>query len=233
MADYEKWLGAGLGYVVGGPVGGLLGYFTSGAPEEKKFSHTSVTSSFETNILVLAAAVIRADLRIAPVEIDFVRNFFETYFEPAHIQQKMAILNHCLQKDYDVRKACDELRSAASMVTRRQILQFLFEVAASDQQISKEEEKLLFRLAGWLNINDVEFRKLKIGRDRNTPPHYALLDLKVTASENEIRAAYRKAVLDFHPDRHAEKSDEEKKRIHEKFLALQNAWEQIRTERGF
>jgi hypothetical protein len=61
---------------------------------------------------------------------------------------------------------------------------------------------------------------------------YALLDLTPGASEEEVRAAYLDLVKVWHPDRYAHESPRLRKRAEEKLLALNQAYERIRTGVG-
>lgn len=54
---------------------------------------------------------------------------------------------------------------------------------------------------------------------------YALLGVNQNASEGEIKSGYRKAALKYHPDRHANKSEEEKKEAEAKFKLVGEAYE--------
>lgn len=230
---YEKWLGAGVGFLVGGPVGGVMGYLSTPASrkEEAKYRYTSHTSAFETDILLLAAEVIMVDGKPNAAEKNFVRQFFSTYFDVAHIEQKMTILEHCFSHSYDVRKACEDLRAAASLTTRTQLLQFLMDTATADQPMTKAEESVLFKLAGWLNINDVTYRKLRQASGATGPFYYPLLKLPKEATNAQLKAAYRKAILACHPDRQMKATEAERKKMETQFRNIQKEWEQIKAER--
>jgi DnaJ like chaperone protein len=235
MARYEKWLGAGIGFFAGGPVGSLLGYAAGSymEPDSKKYRKTGNTSEFETNLIVIASAVIKADGKVMLDEINFVRDFFKDHFSPDHIDEKLNILNHCLHKNYDARKACDDIRLSASPSTRTQVVNFLFDLSLSDGALNQSELDLIFRLAGWLNVNDVEFKKIKVSFSSTGDTKYTLLGVRINASYDEVKAAYRKLVLEYHPDRNISLSDAEQVIIADKFRRIQEAFDKIKEERGF
>ena len=233
MAKYEKWLGAGLGFMVGGPMGSMIGYAAGeqmGKPG-KQYSKTANTSEFETNLLLLASAVIVADGKIAQEELDFVEGFFRDNFDPKHVNEKMAILKHCLERRYEVRKACDDIRIMAKPSTRMQIMHFLFDLAISDAALDRKENEVIFVIAGWLNVNDIDYRKIKTDYTEEVK-RYNIFGLAHNASFEQIKAAYRKLVLEYHPDRNAHLSPAEQKAIAEKFRRVQEAFDKIRAERG-
>lgn len=80
--------------------------------------------------------------------------------------------------------------------------------------------------------------------DRRTysPPQYrvrtesqmlAELGLLSDATNDQIRSAYRKKVLQYHPDRYANRPEAEQKAAAEKFKSLQAVYEELRRRRGF
>lgn len=236
MARYEKWLGAGIGWMAGGPLGSMLGYAAGSTLQSstRKYEKTGNTSEFETNLIVLAAAVIKADGRTTDDEIQFVRHFFTEHFSPDHIDEKMNILDHCLQRNYDTRKACDDIRISSSPSTRTQVVNFLFDLAFADKALDKAESDLIFVLAGWLNVNDVEFKKIKHSfSSAGGHTKYELLGVKHNANYEEIKASYRKLVLEYHPDRNTHLSPAEQSALADKFRRIQDAFEKIKEERSF
>lgn len=236
MAKYEKWLGAGIGWFAGGPLGSVLGFAAGSLLEgdNKNYKSTANTSEFETNLIVLAAAVIKADGKISTAEIDFAKDFFKQHFSPANLTEKVGILNHCLQKNYNPRKACDDLRLSCTATTRLKVVYFLFDLAIADGPLNKLEYDLIFKLSGWLNVNDVEFKKIKVTINETAAnPYYTLLSVKPGATYEEVKTAYRKLVLEYHPDRNPNASPAEHKQIAEKFRKIQEAFEKIKAERGF
>lgn len=55
--------------------------------------------------------------------------------------------------------------------------------------------------------------------------YYDILNVNNNFTEDELKKAYKKACLKYHPDRLAGKSDEEKKQAEEKFKDIQEAYE--------
>lgn len=55
--------------------------------------------------------------------------------------------------------------------------------------------------------------------------YYEVLGLQKSASEDEIKRAYKKLALKFHPDRHANATDKEKEELTKKFQELVEAYE--------
>ena len=90
MAKYGKWIGGGLGWALGGPIGGLLGFAVgsmfdnkdgsqAGTQRQRIFTGTT-HGDFTMSLLVLVAAVMKADGRVMQSELDYVRDYFNKSF---------------------------------------------------------------------------------------------------------------------------------------------------------
>lgn len=90
MAKLGKWIGGGLGWAFGGPIGAILGFAVGSAIDSsiytdvertdtqtsgRKRYYTSQPNDFAISLMVLVAAVMKADGRILKAELDFVKRF--------------------------------------------------------------------------------------------------------------------------------------------------------------
>lgn len=239
MFKYEKWLGAGLGWVVGGPVGGLLGFFAGKLIEqgnENDPGHsTKGLTEFELNLAVLASHLIKIDGRISLEEVSFVTDFLNTHFDSNYSARRTQMVNHCMQKEYDLSAACDQIRVNTPYATRVQVIHFLFDVALCDGELNERENYFIFRIAGYLNVNDVEFKRIKTEHTERVVTQvsvYKVLGVQRNAGMEEIRNAYRKLVLKYHPDRNKTATEQEKKELSIRFQRIQEAYEQIKKDKG-
>ena len=57
--------------------------------------------------------------------------------------------------------------------------------------------------------------------------YYKILEINKTATEEEIKKAYRKLAMKYHPDKFANSSEEEKKKAEEKFKEINEAYENV------
>ena len=63
--------------------------------------------------------------------------------------------------------------------------------------------------------------------------YYKILGVKKNASSTEIKKAYRKLAMKYHPDKVNDLGEEVKKSATEKFRSINEAYESLKKQRGF
>lgn len=246
MAKYGKWIGGGLGWILGGgsPIGAILGFalgsmfdVTNVNPEERKrmqaqYRHHTTAGDFIGSLLVLSAVVIKADGKVMKSEIDYVRNFFARQFGEAFAQQQMLVLKDILKRDIPVRDVCTEIRHNMEHPLRLQLLHYLFGIAFADGKVEKTELRILEEIAGYMGINEKDYASLKAMFFKDTDSAYKILEIESSASDDEIKKAYKKMAVKYHPDKVMHLGEEFQKSAKDKFLKVQEAYEILKKERG-
>ena len=118
------------------------------------------------------------------------------------------------------------------------VMDMFYSVAAVDGRISEREEEMLSYAAGRFGIpaSVIEALRRKYGLyGKASSSAYAVLGLDEKATEAEIKKAYRRLILEYHPDTVAQKEgagDEFKQYATKKFVEIQQAYEEICRLRG-
>lgn len=120
---------------------------------------------------------------------------------------------------------------------RLQLLNYLVIIAKVDGYVSPEEIKALKEVARHLGLTakDVDsMLNMESGAraDSNIEDAYKVLGISPTATDDEVKAAYRKMALKHHPDRVATLGEDIRKAAEKKFQDINDAKERIFKARG-
>ncbi len=246
MASFSRWLGAGLGWTFGGPIGGIIGFalgsFFDGLSKTdlKTFQkthqdpHQAAAVDFEMSLLVLAAVVIKADKKIDQRELDFVRQSFVQMFGKVRANAAFRLFKGIVAKNQiSTKEVCIQIRQHVTHASRLQLLHFLFGIAKADGTVSDSEVQAIKTIANYLYISVSDFESIKAMFYKDTDSAYAILGISKTASVTEIKKAYRSLVKKHHPDKLQHLDEVQLKGAQEKFMQIQQAYENIQKERGF
>ena len=124
MAKFLKWLGGGIGWAAGGPIGAVLGFalgsmidgmqnstYAYQPHQQPNFNKPQTTpNDFVISLLVLAAAVMKSDSRVMRSELDFVKRFLVQQFGVAEAERQLIILRELLNKSYDLQQVGTQIR---------------------------------------------------------------------------------------------------------------------------
>lgn len=241
MAGFLKWLGGGLGWATGGPVGGLIGFIlgtvidgisnvtTTYNPSQK--SSQTTHGDFVASLLLLAAAVMKADNKVMKSELDFIRNYLNSSFSPAQVNEQLKFLKAALEKDFDVIPAARQINRLMEYPAKLQLLHFLFGISLADGQMHSGELNLIQQLAYVLGIKQPDFDSIKAMFVKDTTSAYTILEISADATDDEVKKAYRRMAVKYHPDKVAHLGNDIQKAAQKKFQELQEAWQTIKKER--
>lgn len=233
---YGKWIGGGLGWAFGGPIGGILGFIfgsmydgmQSGAYEYR----TTQRGDFSVSLLVLAAAVMRADGKVMRSELSYVRMFFERNFGPEEAGKNLYLLKEILKQDINLREVCMQIQTYMEYASRLQLIHFLFGIAQSDGKFDPREVNVIQQIAQYLNISQPDFDSIKAMFIKDTKSAYRILEITPDATDEEIKKAYRKMAVKYHPDKVSHLGEDVQNAAKVKFQKVSEAYEQIKKERG-
>lgn len=240
---FGKWLGGGLGWAMGGPLGALVGFALgslvdnatlevepSGEPGAQRV-HTQ-PGDFSAALLVLSAAVMKADGRVLKTELDYVKAFFVRQFGVDRTREQMLVFREILKKDIPVYEVCAQIRHFMDHPSRLQLVHFLFGISRADGQVHPEEVKVITNIAAYLGISNADLNSLKAMFFKDPETDYRILEVTPQVSDEELKKAYRKMAVKFHPDKVSHLGDDVQHAAKEKFQKVQEAYENIKKTRG-
>ena len=240
MGMFGKWLGGGLGFAMGGPIGGLLGFLvgsmidsTTGEKPTYTTGRPSLTAQgdFGMSLLVLVAAVMKADGKVVKSELDYVKQFFVRQFGAESAREALHMLKDIIRQDIPVRDICIQIGRNMDYASRLQLMHLLFNISLADTVIHPKEIELLEKISGAMGIASGDFLSIKNMFIPETDSSYKILEIDPASTNEEVKKAYRRMAMRYHPDKVSHLGEDFRKTADEKFKKVNEAYEKIKKER--
>lgn len=241
MAKFGKWIGGGLGWAVGGPIGAIFGFVVGsifdGSTGEMQvgkttgYSGRTTTGGYVMSLLVLVAAVMKADGKVMKSELDYVKTFMRNNFGEASAQEAVKLLRDLLKQTIPVNEVCRQIKQNMNYSARLQLLHFLFGIAQADGHVEEKERQLIEVIAREMGLGNSDFESIQAMFVRNINADYKILEIEPAASNEDLKKAYRKMAMKYHPDKVSHLGDDFQKAAKDKFQMVNQAYENIKKER--
>ena len=238
----SKWLFALIGYSFFRFPGAIVGYFLGNLIEnfstKNKFKKSRVNNissqEFELNLLALASLVIKADGKVTKQELDYVRSYFVSAYGKERANATFKIFNDNIKNSgISPVKISMLFNSALNYESRLQVIHFLFGIAKADGNVSVSEINKLLEFSNLLRLSHADFQSIKAMFINEVGGAYKILEIEKSATDNQVKKAYRDLAKKHHPDKVQHLGDAYVKAAQEKFQKVQKAYERIKQERGF
>ena len=241
----SKWILGGLGFVLGGPIGALIGVGIASLFDTDNQSTTSTRTRNARNaratqgdirisIIVLLACVIKADGRVLKSEISFVKPFLVRNFGEEGAKQALQLLKQLLEQSINPTDVAQQIRQHVNYSVRLELVHLLLEVAKADGEVVDAETHIIELIATQMGISAADYQSLlslyRTHTDENWA--YTALEIQPTATDDEVKKAYRRMAMKYHPDKVANAGEEIRQQATEKFRKINEAYEHIKKARG-
>ncbi len=251
MSIWGKIIGGAAGFALGGPLGALLGALAGHAvdvrrgqgeeepaeADDRPLDDRSATKqiAFTIAVIVLGAKMAKADGVVSRAEVAAFKQVFRV---PQHELKNVARLFD--QAKSDPRGFEPYAKQIARMFRKdhpvlEELLDGLFHIAKADGRVHEAEIAFLKSVALQFGFDEAEFARIReshLGADKADP--YTILGITRSASNEEIKQAWRKLVRDTHPDKlMAQGLPVEFIEIaNEKLATINAAYDKVAKERG-
>ena len=251
-----KWIGGALGFITGGPLGILAGIILgslfdagmeqlSGTYQQPTgTSNTGERNSFLFSLLVMASYIMKADGKVMHSEMEYVRRFLRINFGEVAVGEGEEILLRLFEErkrrerenpqafKQIIRDCGGQIARNMSYEERLQLLAFLAEIAKADGRVVAEEIEALREVAVCIGLSESELESMLNLKGDQLEDAYKVLEILPSATDDEVRAAYRKMAVKHHPDKVASLGEDIRKAAEEKFQQINAARDRIYKARG-
>lgn len=255
-----KWIGGIIGFMAGGPLGALAGYalgslfdvnisttggsYGQGQGQTVDNGYAGQRNSFLFSMLVMASYIIKADGKVMHSEMEYVRRFLRANFGESSVKEGEQILLNLFEQRTQmeqqnplafkntIRDCGAQIAANLPYEARLQLLGFLANIAKSDGNVCSNEIAALKEVAQYMGMSAQEVESMLNLGGNSVDEAYKVLEVEPTATNEEVRAAYRRLALKHHPDKVAMLGEDIKKAAEEKFQSINNAKEMIYKARG-
>lgn len=241
MSIWGKILGGAAGFAIGGPLGALIGavggHFVDRLKSDSEGGRESQKSvTFTIAVIVLGAKMAKADGHVTPDEVSAFKEVFRV--PPDEMKNVSRIFNQARRDSagYEMyaRQVAGMFKDDPAVL--EELLWCLAYIAKADGHIHPGELQFLRGVSDIFGFDQATVERVTAiaMSDSETDDPYVILGMPRSASDNEIKAAHRKLVIEHHPDKLiAQGLPEEFVEIaNQKLAAINAAFDKIKQERG-
>ena len=226
-----------------GTYGSSYGSGPYGGYQTQQQMYEGQRNTFRFSLLVLASYIIRADGKVMHSEMNLVRQWLRVNFGEASVSEGEEIMKRLFNEQKRlgmpefrtaVLSSCRQLRQIMPYEQRLQLLSFLVNIAQADGMVVTEEVSALREIATDLGLSEADLDSMLNLHDAssNLDAAYKVLGVAPTATDDEIKAAYRKLALKNHPDRVASLGEDVRKAAEKKFQEINSSMGTVKKAWG-
>ena len=236
--NYGKWIGGGLGWAFGGPLGAIIGFaigsaFGNNSESKEYIGGTTQQRDFNVSLLVLSAAVMKADGSVKKSELDYVKRFFLTNFGQERAEKYILMLREILKQDIQVYEVSQQVGRFMDYSSKLQLLHYLFGIVSADGTTHENEVDVISVISKYMGISSSDFQSIKAMFVQQVDSAYKILGIDANATDDEVKKAYREMAKKYHPDKVAYLGEDVRKSAEQKLQEVNDAYDKIRKQRGF
>lgn len=231
------WMGAGLGFLRGGPlgavVGGTIAHFF-GKKLQKKLDDSLPgivhQGEFVSCIVVILTHVGMESGSFSSKKLGVIHNFFikNLGYGSADLKQLDKLIIEVQSKKPDIDRFVEEYKKSCGSNYNLLLLALCYQISLVDDVFSEEAHARIQNIGGGLGVSYDKHNeiRMKYSLPRFKTP-YHVLEISSNASNEQIKKAYRKMASQCHPDRVSMEDEKVVQEAHLKFLEIQSAYQEL------
>lgn len=215
----------------------------------RRYRNTGSPEDLSAALLALIATVMNADGVVRKSELDLVKRFLVSNYGEEKAKEMLLRLRELNKNDIPVYDVCRQIKYNTDYTTRYHMFDFLFSIASADLEILNSELSVLRKVATHLGINARDFLSISArhsaysfgggsdgsyggGSATTAKDPYKVLGLDSNATDEEIKKAYRRLAMKYHPDKVEGLGEEVKRNAEAQFREINEAYETLKNLRG-
>lgn len=260
FSHWGKWMGAGMGLMVGGPFGALLGGLAGHAWDRNiggstagynpfsfllghdgplaAASRQARETAFTLAVVSLAAKMARADGDVVAEELAAFERIFVVPAEGMAMVRRLFDVAQRSPEGYEVYARQVGRLFADSPQVLEDLLEALHLIAEADGPLNDQEAAYLARCAELFGLPPRAWERVRAGHrtagSSGLADPYGVLGVAATDDDATVRAAYRSLLREHHPDAVMAQGlpAEFIEVANRKMAAINAAWDDISRARG-
>ena len=208
-------------------------------------SQTETHNAFVTLLVHILVKIAQVDGKVTRDEVRTIRHFFQ--YNLRYSQNQLfwvkELIKEALESTVSLDSLLQEFRQKFAYEPRLILLELIYQVLYANEVVSQEELQMAWNIGSYLGISAYDQRSIaaKYQAGFRTPgraeeageeKYFAILGLAPGADFAEIKAAYRKLSMQYHPDKVGHLGEEFKKVAEEKMKEINNAYEYLKRRYG-
>ncbi len=249
MSWFGKLFGGTVGFMMGGPLGALLGVAIGHGLDSKgsqMHGRQRVQTAFFTATFSVMGHLAKADGRVSEREIQMARTLMEQMrLNPTLKKMAIKLFNEGKADEFVLDAVLDQFKQECRR--RHDLMRVFIEIQLqacyADGSLDPSERKILLHIGERLGFSRAEFEQIEAmmrgGGARGgssgmlLDDAYKILNVAKSATDAEVKKAYRRLMNQHHPDKLVAKGlpEEMMKIATEKTHEIRTAYELIKKER--
>ena len=256
MSWWTSVLGGALGYMIGGPLGAMLGVafagnfskgksnFRGSAKDYRPGDKQRVQAAFFSSVFSVMGYIAKVDGKVSKSEILLAQQVMQ-HMQLSEDMQKVAkeLFNQGKHQDFNLDEVLEQFRAECHRRTHlvRMFFEIQIQATYADGILDDKEHDALKYIAQKLHfpINELKGLIQQFSASKNTnqltvEDAYMILGADKNLTDKELKRTYRRLLAQHHPDKLVAKGlpEEMLKLANEKTQEIISAYELIKKHRG-
>lgn len=218
--------------------------------KKRSSSRKTTQGDFLMVLMLLSGSVMKADGAATKAELEAVKEFLRANFTEEEGKDALQMLKKILAANYNYRDVCRQIRTRLNYSGKLELVHLLFKIASADNDISQPEINMIYEMCSLMGVSDADYASIKAayraytnsssGGQQSTSQRtmtmaeaYSILEIESSATDDEVKRAYRRMAMKYHPDKVNTLGEQVRRSATEKFKKVGEAYQMIKESRGF